>query len=68
MILKRKSFLDKKNYELSGQQFFFDRYNLAFKAINLPKPQHYDSLFKKFRIKKIKTKIFFPLPKIMIAE
>jgi len=68
MLHKEELSLDKKNYELSGQQFFFVRYNLAFKTVNLPKPHHYDSLFKKFRIKKIKTKIFFPLPKIMIAE
>ena len=59
MALKRKSFLDKKNYELSGQQFFFGRVNLAFKIAYLLKIQHYDNLLEKFRIKKIKTKIFF---------
>ena len=68
MSLKRKSSLDKKNYELFGQQCFFGRDNLAFKTINLPKAQRYDNLCKKFSIKKIKTKIFLPLPKIMIAE
>ena len=68
MTLKRKSSLDKKNYELFGQQFFFGRDNLAFKTINLLKPQRYDNLCNKFRIKKIKTKIFLPPPIIMLAE
>ena len=67
MALKRKSSLDKKNYELFGQQCFFGRDNIAFRAVNLPKPQRYDNLCEKFRIKKIKTKIFLPLPTLMIA-
>jgi hypothetical protein len=67
MALKRKSSLDKKNYELFGQQCFFGRDNLAFKAVNLPKPQRYDNLCEKFRIKKIKTQTLSPLPTIMIA-
>ena len=68
MLFKKKLSLDKKNYELSGQQCFFGRDNLAFKTVNLPKLQRYDNLFKKFRIKKIKIKFFLSLLKIMIAE
>ena len=45
MALKTKSSLDKKDYELSGQQYFFGRDNLAFKTINLLKPQRYDNLW-----------------------
>ena len=63
MLFKKKLSLDKKNYELSGQQFFFGRNSQAFKTINLPKVQRYDNLCKKFSIKKIKTKIFFHHPK-----
>jgi hypothetical protein len=58
MLHKEELSLDKKNYELSGQQFFFGRVNLAFKIAYLLKIQHYDNLLEKFRIKKIKTKIF----------
>ena len=68
MILKRKSSLDKKNYELSGQQFFFGRNSQAFKTVYLKKTKHYDNFVEKFRIKKIKTKIFLPPPIIMLAE
>jgi hypothetical protein len=59
MLFKKKLSLDKKNYELSEQQFFFGRDNQAFKTVYLTKTQYYDNLFEKFRIKKIKTKIFF---------
>ena len=67
MLFKKKLSLDKKNYELSGQQFFFGRNSQAFKTVYLTKTQHYGNLFKKFCIKKIKTKIF-SINKIMIAE
>ena len=68
MPLKRKSSLVKKNYELFGQQCFFNRDNLTFKTINLPKPQRYDNLCEKFYIKKIKIKIFLSIPTIMMSE
>lgn len=64
MLFKKELSLDKKNYELSGQQFFFGRDNQAFKIVYLKKTQHYDNLFEKFCVKKIKTKIFFHYPKL----
>ena len=67
MALKRKSFLDKKNYELFGQQCFFGKDNIVFKTVNLPKPQRYDNLCEKFRIKKIIIEISLPLPTFMIS-
>ena len=63
MLFKKKLSLDKKNYELSGQQFFFGRNSQAFKTVYLKKTKHYDNFVEKFRIKKIKTKIFFHHPK-----
>ena len=51
MVIRRKSSLDKINYELMGQQSFFGRDNLSFKTVNLPRSQRYDNLCNKFRLK-----------------
>ena len=52
MVIKRKSSIDTKNYELSGQLFLFRRDNLYLKTVNLPKAQKYVNLCKIFKLKK----------------
>ena len=60
MVIKRKSSLDKKNYELSGQLSLFGRDNLSFKTVNLAKGQKFVNLCRLFNLKKIilQKKIF----------
>ena len=53
MITRRKSSLNKINYELIGQQSFFGRDNLYLKTVNLPKAQKYVNLCRIFKLKKI---------------
>ena len=53
MTIRRKSSIDKKYYELSGQMSFFGRDNLDFKSVTLNKTQKYKNLCGKFRLKKI---------------
>ena len=53
MIIRRKSSIDKKNYELSGQLTLFGRDNLDFKTVNLAKSQKFVNLSKVFKLKKI---------------
>ena len=53
MVVRRKSLINIKNYELNGQLSFFGRDNLPFKSINLPKSQKYKNLCNKFKLKKI---------------
>ena len=53
MVIRRKSSIDIKNYELSGQLTLFGRDNLGFKAINLAKGQKFVNLCKVFKLKKI---------------
>ena len=66
MVIRRKSSLDKINYELMGQQFFFGRDNLSFKAVNLPRSQRYDNLCNKFRLKILVRNLHLSLPTIII--
>ena len=57
MPIKRKSSLDKKNYECFGQGLLFGYDNLNFKTVNLPKKQRFINISKKFSLKQIvKTK------------
>ena len=60
MVIRRKSSIDKKNYELSGQLSFFGRDNLDFKTVNLAKGQKLINLCRVFKLKKIilQKKIF----------
>jgi len=60
MIIRRKSSIDKKNYELSGQLLLFGRDNLDFKTVNLAKGQKLINLCRIFKLKKIilQKKIF----------
>ena len=66
MVTRRKSSLDKINYELMGQQSFFGRDNLSFKTVNLPHSQRYENLCYKFKLKKLVSNLHLPLPAIII--
>jgi len=66
MVIRRKSSLDKINYELMGQQSFFGRDNLSFKTVNLPRSQRYDNLCNKFRLKILVSNLHLSLPIIVI--
>ena len=63
MVIRRKSSIDKKNYELSGQLSLFGRDNLYLKTVNLPKAQKYVNLCRIFNLKKIiiHKDLFLPL-------
>ncbi len=52
MVIRRKSNIYKKLYELNGQDSMFGHDNLQFKTINLPKSQKYINLCSKFKLKK----------------
>ena len=52
MVIRCKSSIDKKNYELSGQLILFGRDNLDFKTVNLAKGQKFVNLCKVFKLKK----------------
>ena len=60
MVIRRKSSIDKKNYEISGQLSLFGRDNLDFKTVNLTKGQKFVNLCRVFKLKKIilQKKIF----------
>ena len=66
MVIRRKSSLDKINYELMEQQSFFGRDNLSFKSVNLPRSQWYDNLCNKFRLKILVRNLHLALPVINI--
>ena len=63
MVIRRKSSIDKKYYELSGQMSFFGRDRLDFKSVTLKQPQKYKNLCRKFRLKMIikNKKILLPI-------
>ena len=54
MPIKRKSSIEKKYYENTGQGMLFGHDNLHFKAVNLPKKQRLINLCKTFSLKKLK--------------
>tara|TARA_Y100001936_G_C15829250_1_gene535903 strand:- start:312 stop:515 length:204 start_codon:yes stop_codon:yes gene_type:complete len=56
MPIRRKSSIDKKNYERFGQRLLFGYDNLSFKTVNLPKKQRLINLSKEFSIKRIVQK------------
>ena len=51
MPIRRKSSIDKKNYENIGQGLLFGHDNVKFKTVNLPKKQRLTNLCKKFSLK-----------------
>ena len=55
MVIRRKSSIYKKIYELNGQKMMFGHDNIHFKTINLPAKQKYINLCSKFGLKKFKS-------------
>jgi len=53
MVIKRKSTILKKLYEINGQKSMFGYDNIHFKTVNLPNKQRYRNLCNKFGLKKI---------------
>ena len=53
MVIKNKSSIYKKLYELNGQKSMFGHDNIHFKTINLSKKQRFKHLCKKFRLKQL---------------
>ena len=55
MVIRRKSSIYKKLYEINCQKMMFGHDNIHFKTINLPTKQRYKNLCSKFGLKKIKS-------------
>ena len=53
MVIRSKSSIDKKNYELLGQLTLCGKDNIDLKRVNLPKGQKFVNLCKVFKLKKI---------------
>ena len=53
MIVKKKSSIYKKLYEINGQKSMFGHDNIHFKTVNLPNKQRYINICSKFGLKKI---------------
>ena len=53
MVIRSKSSINKKIYEINGQKTMFGYDNINFKTVNLPKRQKYKNLCSKFGLKKI---------------
>ena len=66
MVIRRKSSINKKYYELFGQMYFFGQDSLKFKTIILANAKRYGNLCKKFKLKKIILKKQTLLPFIEI--
>ena len=52
MVIRRKSSIYKKLYEINGQKMMFGYDNINFKTVNLPKRQKYINLCSKYGLKK----------------
>jgi len=55
MVIRRKSSIFKRLYEINGQKMMFGYDNIHFKTINLPSKQKYKNLCSKFGLKKFKS-------------
>ena len=66
MVIRRKSSIYKKLYELNGQSSMFGYDNLKFKTVNLPKSQKFKHLCPTFSLKKIQKKKSINIPLIII--
>ena len=53
MVIRRKSSIYKKLYEINGQKMLSGHDNIQFKTINLPQKQKYKNLCSKFGLKKL---------------
>ena len=66
MVIRRKSSIYKKLYELNGQYSMFGYDNLKFKTVNLPKSQKFKHLCPTFNLKKFHKAKSFHIPVIII--
>ena len=66
MVIRRKSSIYKKLYELNGQKSMFGYDNLEFKTINLPKSQKFKHLCPNFSLKKFHKTKSIKIPLIII--
>ncbi len=66
MVIRRKSSIYKKFYEINGQKTMFGYDNLKFKTVNLPKTQKFKNLCPKFNLKQINCNKLLDLPFIII--
>ena len=66
MVIRRKSSIYKRLYELNGQSSMFGYDNLKFKTINLPKSQKFKHLCPTFSLKKFHKTKSIRVPLIII--
>ena len=66
MVIRTKSSVYKKFYELNGQTTMFGHDNLKFKTVNLPKTQKFKNICPKFNLKRIYSVKSISLPFISI--
>ena len=66
MVIRRKSSIYKKFYEINGQKTMFGYDNLKFKTVNLPKRQKFKNLCPIFNLKQINCNKLLDLPFIII--
>ena len=66
MVIRRKTSIYKKMYEINGQKTMFGYDNIHFKTINLPKKQKYKNLCNIFGLKKFNINKVIKLPFIKI--
>ena len=66
MVIRRKSSIYKKFYEINGQKMMFGHDNIHFKTINLPSKQKFINICSKFGLKKIYSNGTKNLPIIKI--
>ena len=66
MVIRRKSSIYKKLYEINGQKTMFGYDNINFKTVNLPKRQKYKNLCSKFGLKKFNKMKTIYLNKLII--
>ncbi len=57
MVIRRKSSINKRLYELYGQETMFGYDNIHFKTVNLPKKQKFINLCSNFGLKKINNNV-----------
>ncbi len=66
MVIRRKSSIFIKIYEINGQKCMFGHDNIHFKTVNLPKKQKYKNLCSKFGLKKFNNLKSINIPFINI--
>tara|TARA_B100000963_G_C22073025_1_gene428912 strand:+ start:177 stop:380 length:204 start_codon:yes stop_codon:yes gene_type:complete len=66
MVIRRKSSIYKKLFELNGQASMFGHDNIHFKTVNLPKTQKFKDLCPKFNLKIINKSKSIKIPFVTI--